>query len=254
MKADSARVGAIRDAAGGGDAVLIGYLRGKAGHDPSLVVQRQALDGAGCGQVAQDLVGDGRPGQPELWRLLGALQPGEVLVVPQLHCLGRSLPEVVRSVRQIAEVGAGLLSLEDGIDTRTPDGQAAVGAIRRLAEMDRGARRERIGVSVAAARARGRKAGRRPKLAETQRALIADEVLAGRNTAAVMARHYRVSEATVSRIVAAARAGKEAPAAALDLPAPPGRADPVAHALPISALDGRLAIVGTSGSGKPSTS
>jgi hypothetical protein len=59
-----------------------------------------------------------------------------------------------------------------------------------------------------------------------------------------MARHYKVSEATVSRILAAARPAFEAPAAE----APGG--EQIVGILPVAALDQRLAVVGTSGSGK----
>jgi hypothetical protein len=59
-----------------------------------------------------------------------------------------------------------------------------------------------------------------------------------------MARHYKVSEATVSRILAAARPTFEAPAAG----APGG--EQIVGILPVAALDQRLAVVGTSGSGK----
>ena len=75
-----------------------------------------------------------------------------------------------------------------------------------LASLDRGKRGERIAAGLAAARAAGRKPGRRPKLTEQQRILVVQEVLAGRQTAARMARHYKVSEATVSRVMAAHQA------------------------------------------------
>ncbi len=80
-----------------------------------------------------------------------------------------------------------------------------------------------------------------------------DEVLSGRHSAAQMARHYEVSEPTVSRILAVHRAGAQATAAdgelppALDVGAKPGR---IAGVLPAAVLEQRLVIVGTSGSGK----
>ena len=64
-----------------------------------------------------------------------------------------------------------------------------------------------LGVGLAAARAEGRVGGRRRKLSAWQRATIADEVLAARSTAASMARRHKVSEATLSCLVAARRAG-----------------------------------------------
>ena len=77
-----------------------------------------------------------------------------------------------------------------------------------------------------------------------------DDVLSGRRTAADMARRYRVSEATISRLLAAYRAQGPAARARGQVgtdDAIPGR---IVGALPAAALDERLAIVGTSGSGK----
>ncbi len=89
-----------------------------------------------------------------------------------------------------------------------------------------------------------RTAGRRPKLSREQQAAIVDAVRSGESTAAQMARHYKVSEPTVSRILAASRAISEVPVAE----EPCG--ERIVGVLPVSALDERLAIVGTSGSGK----
>ena len=98
-------------------------------------------------------------------------------------------------------------------------------------------------------RASGHKAGRRPKLSAEQRAAVVDDVLSGRRTAVQAARHFKVSEPTVSRILAAHRVGAGASgtggAASTDHPGP----ERVADVLPATALDERLAIVGTSGSG-----
>ncbi len=99
----------------------------------------------------------------------------------------------------------------------------------------------------------GRRPGRRPKLSGPQQAALVDEVLGGRRTAAQMARHYGVSEPTVSRILAAHRAAVGALAAEGGRLLVPGGASDlgrVAGVLPAAVLEERLAIVGTSGSGK----
>ena len=92
--------------------------------------------------------------------------------------------------------------------------------------------------------------GRPPKLSQAARAEVIQAVLSGRSRAASVAKRYKVSAATISRVLAASRA---------DLPGavPVGlagknaiAADRIAGVLPPSALDARLAIVGTSGSGK----
>jgi hypothetical protein len=92
--------------------------------------------------------------------------------------------------------------------------------------------------------------GRPPKLSPEQQAEVIEEVLSGRSKAAAMARRYKVNPATISRLLAARRTRMSAL-----LPGRPAVRDGVAAdrllgVLPPSALDERLAIVGTSGSGK----
>jgi len=231
--------------------VLIGYLRG--GSEGALTAQRQALADAGCDQVAEDLTFGRRAEQLELRRVLDHLQEGDVIVVPELDCLGRSLPEVVQRLQRITAAGAGLRSLKERINTTTPEGRAAAGVIGGLAGLDRDDRGERIAAGLAAARAQGRKPGRRPKLGEQQRAAVVEAVLSGRSTAAKMTRRNKVSEATISRIMAAHRNTADARAEELAAAARGSHVARIAGALPLAALDGRLAIVGTSGSGKTYT-
>jgi hypothetical protein len=91
---------------------------------------------------------------------------------------------------------------------------------------------------------RAAKAGRPPKLSREQQAAIVTAVRSGQRTAAQMARHYKISEPTVSRLLAASRMPGEVPVASN----PDG--ERIASVLPVAALDERLAVVGTSGSGK----
>ncbi len=108
------------------------------------------------------------------------------------------------------------------------------------AEQKGGAAEAQAGVGPRSPRSAGRRPGRRPKLSGPQQAAIVDEVLSGRRTAAQMARHHGVSEPTVSRILAVYRARAGAPAAGGERP----------PAMDGRVLEERLAIVGTSGSGK----
>jgi len=230
--------------------VLIGYIRMKRGNDDTLPEQRQALQGAGCQRLVEDLAFEGRRDQPELRRLLDQLSTGDVVVVSQLDGLGQSMQDVVRVLQRIGAAGAGFRSLAEAVDTTTPTGHVAAVLINSLAAFDRSVTRDRIGAGLAVARAEGRVGGRRPKLTPAQRTMIADEVLSGRCTAADMARFYKVSEPTVSRLLAAHRAGARTPRA--DQPAGNDvrHIDRIAGVLPLSALGERIAIVGTSGSGK----
>ena len=74
-----------------------------------------------------------------------------------------------------------------------------------FAEFERAMVRERTSAGLTEARAAGRVGGRRPKLTVAQRTDVVENVVSGRKSAAEMARLYRVSEATISGTVSAAR-------------------------------------------------
>ena len=74
-----------------------------------------------------------------------------------------------------------------------------------FAEFERAMIRERTRAGLAAAKAQGRKGGRRPKLAPPQRAEALAMLKEGRKSAADVARLFGVHPATVSRLAAYAR-------------------------------------------------
>jgi DNA invertase Pin-like site-specific DNA recombinase len=69
--------------------------------------------------------------------------------------------------------------------------------------------RERTRAGLCAARARGQRIGRLPKLNHQQRQEVADMVLSGRRTKADAARLFAVSPRTVSRILSEATLAAE---------------------------------------------
>jgi DNA invertase Pin-like site-specific DNA recombinase len=71
------------------------------------------------------------------------------------------------------EIGLKTLAGYD-IDTSTPHGRLILQIFAMLAEYERALIPERINAGIAAARARGRKGGRRPKLSQAQQQLAAD--------------------------------------------------------------------------------
>ena len=229
---------------------LVGYVRAKAGDADDLSEQRQSLQDAGCREIVEEDSSASRLGQPELHRLLGRLNRGDLLVVARGGARGPALQDVGRRLARIEAAGRGFRSLGDAIDTTLPAGRPAAAVIAGLATLDREVTRSRIGVGLVAARAEGRVGGRPPKLNARQQQDVLQEVLSGRQSAARMAQQHKVSEATISRLVAAHRAD-----AALDEAGQPesggaGQGGRIVGGLPLSALDARFAIVGTSGSGK----
>jgi len=102
--------------------------------------------------------------RPELARCLDHLRPGDTLVVWRLDRLGRSVRHLTETVNTLAERGVGFRSLTEGIDTTTPAGKLVFHIFAALAEFEREIIRERTNAGLDAARARGRKGGRRPKM------------------------------------------------------------------------------------------
>ena len=230
--------------------MLVGYIFAEAREANERSEQRHALQRAGCCDIVEESASADRGEQPELHRLVDRLGCGNVVVAPRLGSLGRSLEDVVRLMDRIEAAGLGFRSLEEGIDTTNAAGRAAAPTIANLAAFGRDVARGRIGVGVAAMPIRKRVGGRPSKLNPREKLDVAREVLSGRSTAADMARTHKVSEATISRLLAARRADPALHGAGQPEGEGAGQGGRVVGVLPFSALDGRLAIVGTSGSGK----
>jgi DNA invertase Pin-like site-specific DNA recombinase len=142
---------------------LIGYARvSTIDQNPDL--QHDALTGAGCARVFTDTASGALDKRPRLDALLDYLRSGDVLVVWRLDRLGRSVRHLTETVNMLAERGVGFRSLTEGIDTTTPAGKLVFHIFAALAEFEREIIRERTNAGLAAARARGRKGGRRPKM------------------------------------------------------------------------------------------
>ena len=125
-------------------------------------LQADALAEAGCDRVFSDQASGAAAGRPGLDRALEWLREGDVLVVWRLDRLGRSMPHLVETVRDLQERGVGFRSLTEGIDTTTPTGTLVFHKFGALAQFERDLIRERTAAGLTAARARGRKGGRRP--------------------------------------------------------------------------------------------
>lgn len=191
--------------------MLIGYARVSKGDDQSNALQAKALKAAGCKRVFEEAASGGRWDRPILHDMLRQLREGDVVVVWKLDRLSRSLKDLLHLMERIKEADAGFRSLTEAIDTTTPAGRMMMQMVGSFAEFERAMIRERTSAGLALARAEGRVGGRRRKLTERQRAEIAESVLAGRKSAAEMARLYKVSQPTVSRIVAESRQARGEP-------------------------------------------
>jgi DNA invertase Pin-like site-specific DNA recombinase len=160
--------------------MLIGYARVST-EGQKLDAQKDALQAAGCEMIFEDVASGAKQARPGLEQALSYARAGDTLVVMKLDRLGRSLPHLIETVRDLEKRGAGFRSLGESIDTTTSGGRLIFHVFGALAEFERDLIRDRTNAGLAAARARGRKGGRPPKLAgkklEMAKALLRDKSL-----------------------------------------------------------------------------
>ena len=111
------------------DTMLAGYARVST-LDQNPEPQLDALRAAGCDRIFEDRASGARSDRPELAEALGWMREGDTLVVWRLDRLGRSLPQLVATVRKLGEEGFGLRSLTEGIDTTTASGTLVFHGLR----------------------------------------------------------------------------------------------------------------------------
>ncbi|MDQ5852403.1 MAG: recombinase family protein [Chloroflexota bacterium] len=139
--------------------MLVGYARVSTS-DQNLDLQNDALQAAGCERLFTDTVSGARGERPGLTAALKECRSGDTLVVWKLDRLGRSLPHLVETVRDLSVRGVGFKSLQEQIDTTTSSGKLIFHIFASLAEFERDLIRERTNAGLIAARVRGRNGGR----------------------------------------------------------------------------------------------
>src|SRR5271168_1536973 len=145
-----------------------GYARVST-DDQNPALQLTALKRAGCKTVFKDEGISGATTQrPALLRCLKKLEQGDTLMVWKLDRLGRSLRDLIAMLDDLKKRDVKFRSLTEAIDTETPTGRAMWQMIGVLAELERSLISERTRAGVKAARVRGVKFGRKPKLSRQQ--------------------------------------------------------------------------------------
>ncbi len=181
---------------------LVGYARVSTA-DQNTSLQRDALLGAGCTRlfVDKDASGANRA-RPALTKALRYLRAGDTLIVWKLDRLARSLQDLLDIAGDLQGRGIAFESLTEKLDTSTAHGEFAFHMIAAVAQMERRLIAERTVAGLDAARRRGVRLGRRPKLGE-QDVREAHRLLAGGmvGIADIAARHS-VAEITLARAFA----------------------------------------------------
>jgi DNA invertase Pin-like site-specific DNA recombinase len=143
--------------------MLIGYAWVST-TDQTLALQQDALTKAGCERIFTDTASGALAERKGLEEALSHLRTGDTLVVWKLDRLGRSLKDLIARITQLQNQDIGFKSLTEQIDTTTSGGKLIFHIFGALAEFERDIIKERTKAGLIAARARGKKGGRRPNL------------------------------------------------------------------------------------------
>ena len=148
----------------------MGYIR-TSRKDQNPELQRRDLEAFGCERIFEEAISSREAERPELRAALDYCREGDRLVVWKLDRLGRSLRALIDLVNGLRERGVEFASLRESIDTATPGGKLVFHVFGALAEFERDLILERTMAGLEAARARGRKGGRKPAMDEKKIAL-----------------------------------------------------------------------------------
>ena len=177
----------------------LGYARVST-CDQNLDLQIRALKAAGCAEIFRDEgVSAVAAERPQFAAALENLRPGDTLVIWKMDRAFRSLIHALSVLEELDQRGVEFQSLTDQIDTTTAMGRFVYQVTNAFSELERALISERTRAGMAAAKERGVKLGRPPKLDEDQIEHARREIDEGGKTIAHMARTLGVAQITLSR-------------------------------------------------------
>jgi DNA invertase Pin-like site-specific DNA recombinase len=179
--------------------MIYGYARVST-DGQSVGAQVKQLRDVGAEKVFRETASGAKTERAELARAIRRLDDGDTLLVTRLDRLARSTRDLLNTLAQIAEKGAGFRSLSDSwADTTTAHGRLMLTVLGGLAEFERELIRARTGEGRERAKVRGVHMGRPPKLTQHQKKEALKRRDAGEPTREI-ARMFNVSHSTISRL------------------------------------------------------
>lgn len=154
--------------------MIFGYARVST-IEQNLDRQLDALKVAGAEEIICEKITGTKADRPQLNKLFDKLRSGDTILVLDLTRLSRSTKDLFSLVDKIEKKGANIKSLkENWLDTTTPTGKLMFTFMAGISQFERDLISQRTKEGLEAARARGRKGGRREKLDSTKKKAIYD--------------------------------------------------------------------------------
>ena len=180
----------------------VGYARVST-FEQDLDLQLDALNDEGCDRIFCDQGESGAKGsRPEWDNCLDHLRKGDTLVTWKLDRASRSTKHLIELAEDLEKRGVELKSLKEQIDTSTAMGKFFFRMTASIAELERDIIRERTLAGLAAARARGRKGGRKKSITEGQMLEAKRLAKAGELSIMDICEQVGISRASYYRLVA----------------------------------------------------
>ena len=129
---------------------IFGYARVST-RNQDVAAQVAELMTAGCAKVYREKASGAKTDRPELGKIIGRLEPGDVLMVTRLDRLARSTRDLLNVIEEVSKRSAGFRSLKDiWADTTSPrpsdvDRVGRLGRVRASADSRQDRRGEKAG-------------------------------------------------------------------------------------------------------------
>ena len=178
----------------------IGYAR-VSSQDQNLDRQIAALRAEGCERIFREKAsGKEVNGRPQLAKAIDALPTKGALVLAEWDRATRNLMDGIQIMERVHKRGAFIKVLDrPGLDLTTPTGRGILALLSGLAEEERTRILRRANEGRTAAKKRGAKFGRKPKLNAHQQAEARQRLKAG-EACRQIAKTFGVHHSTIARL------------------------------------------------------
>ena len=179
----------------------VGYARVST-FEQNLDLQMNALEKEGCDRIFCDQGESGAKGsRPEWDDCREHLRKGDTLVIWKLERASRATKHLIELAEDLKQRGVKLKSLKEQINTASAMGKFFFRMTASIAELERDIIRERTLAGLAAARARGRKGGRKKSITKGQEIEARRLADAGELSIADICKRVGISRASYYRLV-----------------------------------------------------